>query len=450
MTSFRLPCFAILLGAAALGAAGTAAAAPYGGGRSHDPSASHAKKDEAKDAKNNYPNATRVEPSKPSLGKAQSKLSKVNDLIADDKNEQADKLLDELLADSSLTPYAKAMASYFKGQIKSQQDDNASAITLLKQAVDLDVMPNANQFPAMYALAQLYLVEEKYPEAVAMLDAYVKQSGEETAKVLAFKANAYYRMEKYQQAVDTMKAAMAKTDKPEESWRQILMASLFELEKFDEAAQIAEADLAKDPNNKKLVQQLSSIYINAKQESKALNLMADAKSRGLFNTEDDYKQLAQLYNYADKPKEGAAALEEGFQKGVVKPSYAMYKLLGDSYALSDQEAKAIEAYGKASPMATDGEADFQRGQLLVNSERYADAKAALTQALSRGVKRQGAAYVLLGNAESELGNKQAAIEAMQKARGYEETRAMADTWLRSLNAGVPVKKAPPQKVQRQK
>lgn len=449
MTSSRLPRFAFLLGAAALFAAGLATAAPYGGSKSRDPSASHAKKEEGKE-KNNYPNATRVEPSKPSLGKAQSKLSKVNDLIADDKTDQAEKILDELLADGNLTPYARAMASYFKGQIKSQQDDNAAAIPLLKQAVELDVMPNANQFPAMYALAQLYLVEEKYPESIAMLDAYVKQSGDETAKVLAFKANAYYRMEKYQEAVDTMKAAMAKTDKPEESWRQILMASLFELEKFDEAGKIAEADLAKDPNNKKLVQQLSSIYINAKQETKALALMSDAKARGLFNTEDDYKQLAQLYNFADKPKEGAEALEEGFQKGVVKPSYAMYKLLGDSYALADNDAKAIEAYGKASPLATDGEADFQRGQLLVNTEHYAEAKAALTQALSRGVKRQGAAYVLLGNAENELGNKQAAIDAMQKARGFEETRAMADTWLRSLNAGVQIKKAPPQKVQKQK
>jgi tetratricopeptide (TPR) repeat protein len=128
----------------------------------------------------------------------------------------------------------------------------------------------------------------------------------------------------------------------------------------------------------------------------------------------------------------------------------MYKLLGDSYALSDNEPKAIEAYTKASPLATDGESDFQRGQLMINAERWADAKAALTQALSRGIKRQGAAYVLLGNAENELGDKQGAIAAMEKARGYDETRAMADTWLRSLKAGGVVKTAKPQKPQKQK
>jgi len=441
-----LPKIAFYLGSAVFVAGG---AVYSDGAQARD--AKSSKKDDKAPAQT-YPNAKRVDPSKPSLGAAQKKISKAYDLIGEDKTDEANKLLDEVLSDSKLTPYAKALASYVKGQVKSQNDDNAGAIVLMKEAVSLDAMPNANQFPAMYALGQLYLVEEKYPEAIAALDEYVKQSGEDTAKVGALKANAYYRMEKYQDAINTMKVALTKTDKPEDSWNQILMASLFELEQYDEAAKIAEANLAKDPGNKKLVQQLSSIYINAKKEAKALEIMSAAKTKGLFTTEDDYKQLVQLYNFAEKPKEGAEVLEEGFSKGIVKPSYAMYKLLGDSYALSEQEPKAIEAYAKASPLASDGEADFQRGQLLINAERYADAKAALTQALSRGVKRQGAAYVLIGNAENELGNKQAAIAAMEKAKGYDETRAMADTWLRSLKAGGVVKTVPakPQKPQKTK
>lgn len=407
-----------------------------------EPSA-RSKKDDKKE--NAYPHATRQEPKVSLSESAQKKINKAFDLMQEEKYAEAEKLADEVQNDGKATPYAKALALQTKGQVKWNQDDNLGAIELMKQAIALDAMPNGNQFAAMFQLAQLYLMEEKYQESLAVLDDYVKQSGDNSSKVLAVRGNDLYRLEKYPEAIETIKQALANSDKPEDSWRQILMASYFETEQYGEAAKVLEADLAKDPNNKKAIQQLASVYINDKQEAKAQQLMADAKAKGLFTTEDDYKQLAQLYNVADKPKDAAAVLEEGFQKGIIKPSYAMYKLLGDSYSLAEEDDKGIEAYAKASPLASDGEADFLRGQLLINRERWADAKAAMTQALSRGVKRQGAAYVLLGNAENELGNKQGAIAAMEKAKNYDETRKMAETWLKAIKGGVTVRTQPAQK-----
>lgn len=40
--------------------------------------------------------------------------------------------------------------------------------------------------------------------------------------------------------------------------------------------------------------------------------------------------------------------------------------------------------------------------------------------------------MLLGNAENELGNKAAAVAAMEKAQGYPETKEMAGTWLKMI------------------
>lgn len=392
-------------------------------------------------AENAYPHATRHEPKADmpdSLGK---KLNKVNDLIADGDTDKALALIEEVLGDKKATPYSNAFALYLRSNIKWEKEDGAGAIADLKQAVSLDALPNSNHFAAMYTLAQFQLQEEQYADSIKSIDDYMAQSGDKKPEAIAIKGNAYYRTEKFQEAVDTMKQAIAATDKPQESWNQILMASYFELNQFDEAARIVEAQLQKNPTDKKLIQQLASVYINGDKPEKALALMTDAKSKGLITTADDYKLLAQLYGQAERPKEGAALLEEGFAKGTVPQTYEMYKLLGDSYALGEDETKAIEAYGKASPLAKDGEADFLRGQLMVNAQRWAEAKTTLTQALQRGVKRQGAAYVLLGNAENELGNKQGAIAAMEKARGYEETRQMAETWLKMIKGGgVPQKK----------
>lgn len=429
----------LCLGAATLLAAGVASASRIPGERNSDQQRS-SKSSSKSSNENQYPNAKRNDPKTDMPGALGTKLNKAQEAAADGDSDKAINLIDEVLADKKLTPYAKAFGLYLRSNAKWEKEDGAGAIADLKEAIALDALPNSNQFPAMYTLAQFQLQEEQYADAAKSVDQYIELSGDKKPEAMAVKANALYRADKFQDAIDTMKQAIAASDKPQESWNQILMASYFELNQYDEAAKLSEQQLAKNPNDKKLIQQLASIYVNGEQNDKALKLLSDAKSRGLITTADDYKLLAQLYGQAQKPAEGAALLEEGFQKGAIQPSYEMYKLLGDSYALAENEPKAIDAYGKASPMAKDGEADLLRGQLQINNQQWAPAKESLTKALSRGVKRQGAAYVLLGNAENELGNKSAAIAAMEKAQGYEETRQMAGTWLKMIKGGGAPKK----------
>jgi len=431
----------LCLGAVSLLAAGVASASRIPGERSNEQQQRSSKRDGSKATENAYPNAKRNDPKADMPGALGTKLNKAQEAATDGEADKAIALVDEVLADKKATPYAKAFGLYLRSNAKWEKEDGAGAIADLKEAIALDALPNANQFPAIYTLAQFQLQEEQYADAAKSVDLYIDVSGDRKAEALAVKGNALYRGDKFQEAIDTMKQAIAATDKPQDSWNQILMASYFELNQFGEAAKLSEAQLAKNPTDKKLIQQLASIYVNSDQNDKALKLLTDAKSKGLITTADDYKLLAQLYGQAEKPAEGAALLEEGFQKGAIQPSYDMYKLLGDSYALAENDAKAVDAYAKASPLAKDGEADLLRGQIQINSQQWAAAKESLTKALSRGVKRQGAAYVLLGNAENELGNKSAAIAAMEKAQGYEETRQMAGTWLKMIKGGgVPKKK----------
>jgi tetratricopeptide (TPR) repeat protein len=152
--------------------------------------------------------------------------------------------------------------------------------------------------------------------------------------------------------------------------------------------------------------------------------------------------MAQLYDQLEKPKEGAAVLSEGFSKGIIKPSYEMYKLLGDSYALAEDDTHAIEAYGKASAMSKDGNVDYVRGSLLLNNDRGKEAIEALRQAVSKGgLKQTGEAYILLGDAENNAGNSAGAAAAWEKAKGYPSTKQMAEQRLKSGKSGkAPVTK----------
>jgi tetratricopeptide (TPR) repeat protein len=213
-----------------------------------------------------------------------------------------------------------------------------------------------------------------------------------------------------------------------------------------EAGKVGEEILAKDPNNKQLIMQMASIYLEQEQTQKALEMLESANARGLLTDAKEMRQLYQMYNYAEQPEKAAAVIKAAVAKGTLKEDFETYKGLAESYALAadaapDESAKrkemfteAVAAYGKAAQYATDGEMDFQRGQLMIQeTENLAEGKKAMEAAIAKGgLKREGEAYVLLGNAEFELGNTQGAIAAFTKAKNYPSTKSMAEQWLKSV------------------
>jgi tetratricopeptide (TPR) repeat protein len=351
-------------------------------------------------------------------------------------------MIEKVLGNNGASAYAQAFAHQLMAQVYYDQEKGAQSIEEYKKAIAFDALPNDAQFQLIYALAQTQVQEEKYQEALATLADWEKQTGSQSADELALKANAYYRVDQFQPAIDTMKKAMSMTDKPNDSWSQILMASYFELNQFDQAAELVQGQLAKDPSNKKLINQLATIYIQGDKDQQALDLMAKAKTQGLVTTNEDYVQLAKMYAAADKPKDSAATLKEGFAKGVLQANYDNYKLMGDVCTQGEDDACAIEGYGKASPMAKDGNVDYQLGYLMFYSDKSKDAVDALNRAISRGSLRQeGEAYLLRGDAENDLGQSAAATADWQKAAGFASTKTMAEQRLKAAKGGVKINRA---------
>jgi predicted Zn-dependent protease len=387
-----------------------------------------------------YPNAKRQEPKLEMSAGSQKDLNKALDLINDNKAEEAKPLVQKVLDDPKASKYAHALALQAEGQIAYDKQDYDTAIKNFRDAYAADALPNNSHFTLLYQVAQLQLQEEKYQDALTTLEDFFKVTGgSQKPDAYAMQANAYYRLEKYQQAIDAMKKGMAMTTETKDSWLQILMASYAELDQYDEAAKILEQQMAKTPTDTRVIRQLATVYVKGKQDQKAVDLLASAKQKGLITSEDDYKLMAQLYDQIDKPKDAAAALNEGFTKGVIKPSYEMYKLLGDSYALAQDDKNAIDAYGKASPLAKDGNIDYVRGSLLLSNDRSKEAVEALHQAVTKGgLKQPGEAYIVLGDAENYLDNTAGARAAWEKAKAYPTTQKMAEQRL----SGGKVRTAP--------
>ncbi len=388
-----------------------------------------------------FPNATRKEPKATMVEREQRELSKAADLVNDGKGMEALPIVEKVLGNPKSSKYAQAFALQLKGRAYWDDDNEAEALAATIKAIELDALPNVHQFGLIYQVAQMYMQDEKYDQALSWIDRWEKESGQNTADSLALKSNLFYRLERYQDAIGTMKQAIAKSDAPHESWNQILMASYYELDQFDEAAALVQSQLAKKPNDIKLIKQLATIYVNGDKYPQAIEVLSKAKAQGLITSPEDYMQLAKLYANADKPKDAADTLREGMSKGVVQPSLEAYRLLGDVCSQSEDDACTIDAYTKASPFAADGNVDYQLGYYLYYAERSAEAKEALNRAISKGgLRQEGEAYVMRGDILSDLNDNAGAMADWRKAATFPSTKTMAEQRIKAATTGVKLRR----------
>jgi tetratricopeptide (TPR) repeat protein len=378
-----------------------------------------------------FPNATRVEPKIKPVAKLQKQMTKLYDLSQEDKYDEVIKVADELIGHKSAGNYEKAVAYQAKAFAFVDKDDYVSAMPLLRKALETGGLPNDTHFQLMYQLAQMHLAEEQYEEAVKTLDQFLAETKSAKPEHLAMRGNALYRLERYDEAAASLKQAIATSDKPQSSWSQLLMATYFDQDKPLEAAKIAEELAAKNPKDKAMLINLSAIYAQADQYDKAIEVLERARSQGLLTEERDYRQLYALYlNAEGQEAKGIEVINEGLQKGVLKPSSEVYIALGQAYYFTDKIKESIDAYRKALPFAKDGEPALNLARVLTNEEDYAGAKAAAQEAMKKGVKKPGEAWMVIGRAEFGLNNKAGLIAAYKEAAKYPETQQQANDWLR--------------------
>ncbi|HEX7817724.1 tetratricopeptide repeat protein [Dyella sp.] len=400
-------------------------------------------KDSSKDKKEaQYPNATRAEPKLDLTSeKDQKALNDGLDAVNSQDKAKAEQILQPIV-DSSKSKYAQALALQGLANVHYNDGDIKGAIDLLKRSLDNGVLPNDTYFQLQYMLAQFYLADEQYQQSIDTVEKWRADGKKETAESYALEGNAYYRLEKYQQAIDAIKKAESMTDKPSDSWNQILMASYAESGQSDQAAQLAQKQLDANPNDTTAVNNAVAVLMQAQKYPQAIDLMEKQRASGNLKDEKSYVNLAKLYlvtgQEGSDPKgnavKAAAVLNEGMSKGVVTSSYDNYKLLGDANLVAENDQAAIEAYKKAIPMAKDGEASVRAGQLLLQENKFSEAKSLIQQGIDKGVQKKGTAYMLLAEAERGLKNKPGAVAAMQKAAQDPDTAAKAKAWLKQAGA----------------
>ena len=349
-----------------------------------------------------FPDTTRQEPEAKGSPKVLTKLNKLieayNKALEQEDEAKATAgyttartLADEIIANGSANAYDKALAAQIASQAALNTDDEAAAEGYLKQAVDANALGNNQHFQLMLQLAQLQLQKDDYTNGFATLDKYLAESKSKRPADFAFKGQYLYQADRFAECIPPLKQAIETSTNPEDkvdNWTQILMVCYQEAGQLAEAVKVAEQLAAKSPNDKRAQMNLASIYLNSEQEAKAAAVLEKLRAAGLMTEEKDYRQLYLTYaNMEGKEKDVIAVVNEGLQKGIVKPDYQTYLALAQAHYYSEQIPQAIEAWQKAAPLSKDGETYLNLARVLWQEGRIPEAKVAARAALDKGLKK---------------------------------------------------------------
>jgi len=336
-----------------------------------------------------YPDATREEPKLKGSSKMQGKLGKLFKAYEKDDNDaETLTLAKELLAEPNANEYDKAMAAQLGAQAAYNLDDTATAKQLLQQVIDLNALDNNGHYQSMVMLAQLQLQDDEFAPGMANLDRYLAETKSNKPEDLIQKGQALYQMEKYAEATPVLEKAIASTTEPKDNWYGLLLASLVNADRPAEAVKIAEQMAAKNPADKKGQLNLVSTYQQADQFDKAAATLEKMRAAGQLTEEKEYRQLYVTYaNMDGKEKEVISVVNEGLQKGVLKPDYQTQLALAQAYYYSEQIPQAIEAWQKAAPLAPNGDTYLNLARVLWQEDRIPEAKVAARAALDKGLKK---------------------------------------------------------------
>lgn len=333
--------------------------------------------------------------------------------------------------------YQQAIIQQLIGQVEWARENYDAALRGFEEAIRMDALPDNTHYSLMYQVAQLYYMKERYDDALRSLDIWFCKAPEEQIKAAAYilKASIYASKEDWANVIPSVDRAIAMEEKPNESWYLLKLASHFELDQKPQARDTLKIMIKHWPNKKLYWVQLSNVYFQLKNDDEALATMALAHRKGLLDKQTDYLYLSNMYSLQEVPFKAAEVLQDGVEKGVVESNEKHWTMISDAWYAAEEMERALAGYEKAGKLADDGDIDLRRGYILIDMERWEDAREALKAAIAKGgisERAVGEAHLMVGMAEFSLGNWDDASAAWGRASRYERSKKAAEQWMNHL------------------
>ena len=372
------------------------------------------------------------------------RLNQAHEALAKSMHGDALQHLDELKGSSRLNDHEKALMWQTYGYVYASEEKYKQATDSFEKALSTAGLPETAQRDTQYNLGQLYVMLERFDDAVRVLSDWMATAENPSAEAHYVYAIALYQKGDKRLALQHGELAVQKATKPQESWLQLVLSLYIDNQDYPKAIATSEALVAHFPK-KAYWMQLSAAYSQVDDYKRALAALALAKTQGMLTEDRELTHLAQLYLYNEVPYEAGRLLDESLASGKIEGTDQAWRLLSEAWVNARERDKAEKPLAQAASRSGDGELYVRLAQIQFEREDWGAARESLRHALQKGkLADPGGAQLLLGIASVKDEKWDQARTAFTAAAQYEKNRRSAEQWLVEIEAeqGEATEKAP--------
>jgi tetratricopeptide (TPR) repeat protein len=393
-----------------------------------------------------------AKPKKPKTIKVQSmkkptfdRLTAAQEAIELKDYATADIQLREGLADEKTNEYEKASIWMTYAYLYAEQENYPGAIEAFQSAINLSNpqegigLPPGQVISTKYNLGQLYMVVERYQDAIRILEEWRREVETVNAGALVLLSNAYFQVEQYNVAIPLIIEAIDMEPEPREQWYQLLLAAYFELENYPAGADLLEIMVDFFPTKKTYFLQLAALYGELGKDKESFQVLVMADKQGFLDKDSELIRLARMYMFHETPIKAAEVMERGFKSKLVKRTPDNLEILANAYFNSREFDKAIPPLRDAAEGSDKGKLSYRLGQAFLQNEQWADAEKALGKSLDKkGLSddEEGMVWMLIGITQLERERFTAAKRSMTRSARFKNTKSDAGKWIRFLDQKI--------------
>jgi tetratricopeptide (TPR) repeat protein len=264
---------------------------------------------------------------KPALSmRTYKKLTKIEKLVAENKNTEAKIKLDNFLKNPPQTSIDRAYLFNTAGSFYLNQKEYSKAIQLFNKAFYEYSFSTKQNTQLLELIGNLHIHQTEYDKALDYYELYLKRVYKPEKRIITTIGVAYYKLGKYQKAINLLEK-YRELYEPDENIYQMLFSSYLELKKYQQALDISSIMIKFWSKKRDYWLQKTSLYYQLKNSKKALETIELAYNQGVLKNESDYMQYVYLLLENNIPYKAGKLLEKFMKNKLVRNSTKHKELL---------------------------------------------------------------------------------------------------------------------------
>lgn len=335
--------------------------------------------------------------------------------------------------------YDKAVVHYNLGIGYSEKNDLAASASYFAKALSYNALSLQQSEQLRFNLGQLYVASGQFDAGIdALRDYMAKACNPVSPDAHVFLASALAERKRYPEALAEVDIALAASKVVKESWVQFKLGLLYEAKDYKGSAETLLQLIAVNTGKADYWKQLAGVLLQMEDSTQAAAVLALAERQGMLASADDIRNLYNTYMIIGEPQKAAQLMDAAITDHKLPLDEKNLESVSNAWINARETAKAEATLKQLAAMAERGEYYFRLGAMYGDQERWKDSREMLERALEKGgLKKPGEAWFRIAVAHYGANDLKGAIAALQKSVAYDDTRAQASEWLRSLSTQPP-------------